>query len=702
MTQEEMWLAAVDKASQTCPHPVNITAMSGQQIPGPAGLRDFAAWTDTLKAWRDERRKGFDSSLYDRAELKWTQSSFVQVFILLEDRSLYDVESGRYTLDKLLEAVTQSVGAIDSVVLWTGYPNIGIDDRNQIDLLHDIPGGLAALKQLITDLHRRNIRAILPVLPWDVGTRAIEGGIPQSLTEIAMEIGLDAFNGDTMNTVGPDFTGPARSFAYPVAFEPELGVADLHDLGANVMTWGYWHPSPTPSVSMYKWFESRHMVHLCQRWARNKTEMLQSAFMNGVGWVMWENVWGIWNGITPRDGEAMRRISTLARTFDHLLTSPDWEPYTPLRHPGVFGSRFPSKDKCLWTIVSRRPDLVFGEQMIVPHIEGRKYFDAWNGVELFPMVTASSASLEFEIQPMGFAAVLATDVPLTRKEHGVIRAMQRRPSLEDCSDTWECETQEMVDIKPTRAVSKTPAGMVEIPAGNFDFYVSGTEIEGEDSEGVDVQYPWENRPRRHHHQTIEVDAIFMDRYPVTNAQFQQFLMATGYQPKDSHNFLRNWTGTFFPAEWKNKPVTWVSMEDARAYAQWQGKRLPHDWEWQYAAQGTDQRLFPWGNDWDPRAMPPPDMGRTMGPPADVDAHPFGASPFGVLDMVGNVWQWTEEFVDRHTRAAIIRGGSYYRPQGSHWYLPQAYPLNLHTKYLLMSPGRDRAATIGFRCVVDKR
>jgi hypothetical protein len=164
------------------------------------------------------------------------------------------------------------------------------------------------------------------VLPWDVGTRAIEGGIPQSLTEIAMEIGLDAFNGDTMNTVGPDFTGPARSFAYPVAFEPELGVADLHDLGANVMTWGYWHPSPTPSVSMYKWFESRHMVHLCQRWARNKTEMLQSAFMNGVGWVMWENVWGIWNGITPRDGEAMRRISTLARTFDHLLTSPDWEP----------------------------------------------------------------------------------------------------------------------------------------------------------------------------------------------------------------------------------------------------------------------------------------------------------------------------------------------------------------------------------------
>ena len=69
-------------------------------------------------------------------------------------------------------------------------------------------------------------------------------------------------------------------------------------------------------------------------------------------------------------------------------------------------------------------------------------------------------------------------------------------------------------------------------------------------------------------------------------------------------------------------------------------------------------------------------------------------------MVGNVWQWTDEFVDEHTRSAILRGGSYYRPQGSRWYFPDVYRLDEHGKYLLMAPSIDRAGTAGFRCVKD--
>jgi formylglycine-generating enzyme required for sulfatase activity len=87
-------------------------------------------------------------------------------------------------------------------------------------------------------------------------------------------------------------------------------------------------------------------------------------------------------------------------------------------------------------------------------------------------------------------------------------------------------------------------------------------------------------------------------------------------------------------------------------------------------------------------------------PDAVDAHPAGASPFGVMDLVGNVWQWTEEFQDDHTRGGILRGGSYYQPQGSIWYFPQAYRLDQHGKLLLTSPSLDRSGGLGFRCVQD--
>jgi formylglycine-generating enzyme required for sulfatase activity len=262
--------------------------------------------------------------------------------------------------------------------------------------------------------------------------------------------------------------------------------------------------------------------------------------------------------------------------------------------------------------------------------------------------------------------------------------------------------QQIVPIQATKAATTTPAGMIKIPEADFTFRVSGIEIEGFNDVGVDVQYPWEDSPRRFHQHTIHVNSFYIDKFPVTNADFKKFIDATRYHPKDDLDFLRDWKDGVYPSGWENKPVTWVSQEDARAYAAWAGKRLPHEWEWQYAAQGPELRLYPWGNEWHPAAVPVPDRSRNMRGPDAVDAHSEGASPFGVMDLVGNVWQWTEEFVDGHTRAAIVRGGSYYQPQGSIWYFPQAYKLNEHGKVLLMSPSMDRSAALGFRCVADTR
>ena len=148
---------------------------------------------------------------------------------------------------------------------------------------------------------------------------------------------------------------------------------------------------------------------------------------------------------------------------------------------------------------------------------------------------------------------------------------------------------------------------------------------------------------------------------------------------------------------ENYPVVYLSYEDMQAYAKWAGKRLPTQSEWQLAAQGTDNRLWPWGNEFHGTYC-----NNSFDRPTPVDAFMKGQSPYGVADLVGNVWQMTNDmYFDGNYYFTIIRGGSYYKPDSSWWYVqggPQ--PLNKTQMMLLVSPGFDRSATVGFRCVRD--
>jgi len=152
-----------------------------------------------------------------------------------------------------------------------------------------------------------------------------------------------------------------------------------------------------------------------------------------------------------------------------------------------------------------------------------------------------------------------------------------------------------------------------------------------------------------------------------------------------------------PESIADHPVVYVDLDDARAFARWAGKRLPTEAEWQFAAQGTDGRRWPWGDEFDPRCCH--GDGRGTEP---ARSRPLGRSPYGCYHMAGNVWEWTEsERDDGHTRFVMIRGGSYFRAEGSIWYTDGgAQPCGHHAKFIRMWPGLDRCATIGFRCVVD--
>ena len=726
-----------------------FNAPRGQQIPPPGCFTirgaweggyvpctalSHAEWLADITHWRMERRirVGYDPARYEMAALKWAQSAFIQPQMMVHDRYFYDPSHG-YTVDRYVDDVTKRYGGIDAVLIWSTYPNMGIDDRNQLDMVRSMPGGVEGVRKMVADFHRRGVRVLFPMMMWDQGTRTPEKPWPDAIAELMKEIDADGVNGDTQDGVPLAFSLAAEKIGHPLSFEPEGSPHD-EELAWDVLTWGQYTFQFVPTVDRFRWLEPRHQVNIQGRWNRDKTDDLQFAFFNGEGWESWENVWGIWNGVTPRDGEATRRVATIERAVAPFLASQEWEPFYPMRRYGVYASRWPLEDQTVWTIVNRNEYDVDGMQMTVPHREGMRYFDLYHGVELKPVKEGKDDVLQFATEAHGYGAVLATAGEPDAQFKGLMAKMAQmtaRP-LSDYSHEWTALPQKLVEIAATQPARSTPEGMVRIEGGDYDFRVEGIEIEGTDDNGVDVQYPWENSARRFHEHPMQIKPFYMDKYPVTNAEFKKFLDASHYRPKDDLNFLKDWKNGMYPDGAANKPVTWVSLEDAREYARWAGKRLPHEWEWQYAAQGNDGRLYPWGNcDWepkpnpmagaatsvsapapvtvtpcnwgpDPRNAPAPitDHGRIMGPASDVDAHPNGASPFGVMDMVGNVWQWTDEYVDEHTRAAILRGGSHYRPAGSIWYFPEAYKNIQHGKLLLMGPSYDRSGAVGFRCVKD--
>ena len=236
----------------------------------------------------------------------------------------------------------------------------------------------------------------------------------------------------------------------------------------------------------------------------------------------------------------------------------------------------------------------------------------------------------------------------------------------------------------TKFSKKYTNAMKYIPKGEFVFYANNN--------AQFIPYP-DNADSS----IIEIQPFYMDRYPVTNKEFYEFINKSGYIPNDTNNYLKHWTDNKYKDCDADKPVVYVGFEDAKACAKWQGKRLPTETEWQYAAQGTSGQLWPWGEKFDSTLC-----NNNLGYITPVHNFPDGKSPFSIEDMSGNIWQMTSDLYDNGSYYFImIRGGSYYNPTSSWWYV-QGGPQRLDKRQmlLLIGPGLNRNATVGFRCVMD--
>jgi hypothetical protein len=189
----------------------------------PCSQTEHEAWLADITHWRNERRirVGFDGARYDLPALKWTQSSFMQPQMMVQDRYFYDPIARKYTVDRYLDDLEKRYGGIDAVLIWPTYPNMGVDNRNQHDLIRSMPGGVAGVKQMVADFHRRGVRVLFPMMMWDQGTRDPGMSWKDAIASLMAEVGADGINGDTQDGVPLAFSLAADKTGHLLAFEPE-------------------------------------------------------------------------------------------------------------------------------------------------------------------------------------------------------------------------------------------------------------------------------------------------------------------------------------------------------------------------------------------------------------------------------------------------------------------------------------------------
>lgn len=669
-------------------------------IPAPSDPSQWALWREHLHHWRTSTRYllNHDDLLYQLPEFAWIPRTFTLALVMMGDLKFYD---GDYRLDSFLDNAEQQFGGYDALILWHAYPRIGFDDRNQFDFYRDMPGGLERLRLLVDECHARDVRVYVDYNPWDTGTRREDKSDIDALVELIKTIDADAIFLDTMSNAAQGLREKLDAVRPGVTLESEV-LVPLEHLSTHPSSWAQSF-NDAPGVLRNKWYERRHMQHRIKRWQHDHTPELHTAWMNGTGMVVWENVFGSDIRWSERDKSLLRSIVGIQRRYADLFCGEGWTPLLPTHHQNIYASQWHDESTRLWTLVNEAETDSAGDLLIIPHRDGDTYFDLLRGEKISPEIINGEATLQGQISGRGVGALLATShIPADFDD---FLARQRTISAHANFDPTPPPHIENLRPQPTTPIynaANLPADMIAIPSQKFDMTVTFTVRECGFYDVSGVEYPSLRYVNLHRPwsltRPVEVRPYAIDLTPVTNRQFADFLAATDYTPDHPKNFLKHWQNGNVPPGLDDHPVVYVSLEDARSYAAWAGKRLPTEPEWQHAAQGVESRQYPWGKNWQPDLC---NHGQTRGT-TPVRNYPDGRSPYGLYDLCGNVWEWTEsERSDGRTRFVILKGGSYYQAKGSEWYADgDAQTNDFAAKFLLMYPGLDRCATIGFRCAAD--
>jgi len=680
------------------------------------------------------------------------------------DHDVYNPARKEYVLKDFLKKGVDWYGGDDFTGIWPTWPSLGLDQRNQWDLFRDLPGGISGIRNLSRNCRQLGSRLFLCYNPWDESTR-LESHL-RGMASLIQATEADGMVLDTRGESSREFQQAADSVRRGVIMYSE-GMAVPRDMQGIVA--GRVHNALyyCPMLNLNKFIKPEFAIfRVAELYKEPIRREFNIAFFNGYGTEM-----NIFAPGKPDWAEEQYRYlgqtTRILRENSANFLSRDYSPLIPVTHDRIWVNRWPSGEKTVFTIYSLLPEGFNDFLFEAESLAGFHYVDIWHHLEIIPeringkwmiktqtdafnaswLGTNNEGAVDCIARfPEWLTVNLNGDLLSTFAEHGdsvriwagkpaygkkplvigtnrlttrltqhfgtfegkfVIQLFQSKTLLDERIAEIIPGTPRLVSFPDkTEPAATAPENMVLIPAGKFTFH--GTQ--GDDF----IPYPKENEGN-----VLEMNSFWMDRFPVTNRQFDLFLKASGYQPDDTTRFLAHWKDGNIPKGEEEFTVVHVSWEDALAYAAWAGKRLPTEAEWQYAAQ------TPAGNEWPWKQIKPvkrvqqvvtgtltvsklegiePSRCNTGdGKLYPVGKYPKGANPYGLQDLVGCVWQLTNDlYINGSYSFIMLKGGSYFKPSSSWWYV-QGGPRELHYRQMLLRvfPGFERNATVGFRCVKDR-
>jgi len=612
----------------------------------PDDPADVAAWRAQLERWREgARRRHGAPTRYDQPESAWASRCFTVAQVWLWDELFFDFDAQRFTPERLLADARERFGGLDGVVLWHAYPVIGIDDRNQWDFY-----AVEGLKEAADALHAAGVAVFVDYNPWDVGTRR-SGDDATELAATVRRLGADGVFLDTLKKADPDLVSALDAARPGIGLEGESKLA-TERIADHTLSWAQWFAdSRVPGVLRAHWFERRHMQHHIRRWHRDHAEELRSAWLNGVGVMVWEVVFGVWVGWNARDAATLRRMLPVQRGLHRWLVDGEWTPLAVHRAP-VFGSAFELEGVTLLLLANTSD-----ADAVLPFAElPSAQTDADPSALWLPLHTPSDEA-SITVPAAGIAAVVRIGAGAGEE----VRALVERVRAEVVEILPEADAsfphrraRRLTPTPPAGAQRGAARGEVErgdavvVEQGEHVLTVRFRQRETGMYEGAPYVDEWKPLPPRLHDQrTLERVAV-VERpvhvaiAEVTEAEYARFLDAIGESPASRD---------------PERPATGVTLARAREYAAWVGGRLPTEDEWQLAA-----------------------------------------SQPGFSRRAPEVWNWTEsEHSDGRTRFVMLKGGSAHVSEGSDWYVDGGVRApEFSLKLLLPGLGHDASPSIGFR------